>query len=863
MKTESFQDASDLGENSNTKILVVEDSPTQAIRLQHILETRGFEVAVAFNGKAALEHLEHDRPSIVISDVIMPEMDGYELCKRIKSDERFKDIPVIILTSLSDPEDIIKGLEVGADNFITKPYQEKLLVSRIQYIIVNKELRAKSTSGLGIEIFFAGRKHFLEADRIQIVDLLLSSYETAVQNYHDLERTNEELIRANQLVSAEANKLRTLIECLDAGIVFADENDIITEINNRLAELFGAKRADVLGQTIWEVHRDNPSLGHIREIISGFKKGLSHERVSMDRKLLGRDLSMRVQPIFENEVYKGVILSVIDVSDFVQAQEQTKQANQAKGQFLANMSHEIRTPLNGIVGMAQLALNTSLNDHQREYIEAIRTSSQDLINIINDILDFSKIEAGKLSLSPELFSLRESVSNVLSNLALQSHTKGVELIYDVEDDTPDQIIGDAGRLRQILINLLGNAIKFTEHGEIYVNIKAEPLTQNTLKLYFAVRDTGVGIPSDKLETIFQAFEQVDSSSTRQFGGTGLGLAVSSQLCQMMGGDIWVESELEKGSVFYFTVKMDLGYEETGKTALTGSLNALSGLSVLLVEDNATNLRLFYHTLSKSGLIAKAASNAGEAISILRAAKQANHKFDFILADMTLPDMTGLELINDVKSRDLAPKSKFILLVPRGLSLDTVKCEYLDLTVFISKPTGPSELITGLLKAMNVPESLSSTKTTLVGSHKSDETKESLRILVAEDNLINQKLAKYMLSNLGHDVTLAANGKEAVERSENSEFDLILMDVQMPVMDGLEATRLIREREKQSDLHIPIIALTAHAMKGDRERCLEAGMDDYISKPINYPELMEAINKIHAEYPRSVGPLVGNRSNPVS
>ena len=332
---------------------------------------------------------------------------------------------------------------------------------------------------------------------------------------------------------------------------------------------------------------------------------------------------MRVQPIFENEVYKGVILSVIDVSDFVQAQEQTKQANRAKGQFLANMSHEIRTPLNGIVGMAQLALNTSLNDHQREYIEAIRTSSQDLINIINDILDFSKIEAGKLSLSPELFSLRESVSNVLSNLALQSHTKGVELIYDVEDDTPDQIIGDAGRLRQILINLLGNAIKFTEHGEIYVNIKAEPLTQNTLKLYFAVRDTGVGIPSDKLETIFQAFEQVDSSSTRQFGGTGLGLAVSSQLCQMMGGDIWVESELGKGSVFYFTVKMERGYEETGKTALTGSLNALSRLSVLLVEDNATNRKLFYHTLSKSGLIAKTASNAREAISILRAAKQAN------------------------------------------------------------------------------------------------------------------------------------------------------------------------------------------------------------------------------------------------
>ncbi len=848
MKTESLNEVSDAGENSNMKILVVEDSQTQAIRLQHILETRGFEVTVALNGKAALEHLEHDHPTIVISDVIMPEMDGYELCRRIKSDESLKDIPVILLTSLSDPEDIIRGLEVGADNFITKPYQEKLLVSRIQYIIVNREIRAKSTTGLGIEIFFAGRKHFLEADRIQIVDLLLSSYETAVQNYHDLEKTNEELIRASELISAEANKLRTLIECLDAGIVFADENDIITEINNRLAELFGSKRAEVLGRTIWEVHRDNPSLQHVREIISSFKTGQSRERVSLDRKLLGRDLSMRVQPIFEIGVYRGVILSVIDVSDFVQAQEQTKQANRAKSQFLANMSHEIRTPLNGIVGMAQLALNTDLSDRQREYIEAIRTSSQDLINIINDILDFSKIEAGKLSLFPAIFSLRESVSNVVSNLAIQAYTKGVELIYHVEDDAPDQVIGDAGRLRQILINLVGNAIKFTEHGEIYVNIKSEPLAQNSLKLYFAVRDTGVGIPSDKLGTIFQAFEQVDSSSTRQFGGTGLGLAVSSQLCQMMGGDIWVESELGKGSVFYFTVKMEPGHEETAKSDLTGALGALSGLSVLLVEDNATNRRLFYHTLSKSGLTPKVASNAEEAISILRTAKQVNTRFDFILADMTLPDRTGLDLVDEVKSRDLAPESKFILLVPRGLTLDAVKRDHLDLTACISKPTGPSELIAGLLKTLNVSGPLSQTKAAPVGSQKPEDKKESLRILVAEDNLINQKLAKYMLSNLGHEVTLAANGKEAVESSQNSQFDFILMDVQMPVMDGLEATRAIREREKQSYLHIPIIALTAHAMKGDRERCLEAGMDDYISKPINYSELMEAIKRIHAEYP---------------
>ncbi|MDQ1286407.1 MAG: hypothetical protein QG663_1841 [Thermodesulfobacteriota bacterium] len=388
MKSGHPQEFLNLGENSNMKILVVEDSPTQAIRLQHILETRGFEVAVSHNGRAALQYLKGNRPTIIISDVIMPEMDGYELCKRIKDDENLKDIPVILLTSLSDPEDIIRGLEVGADNFITKPYQEKLLVSRIQYIIVNREIRSKSSAGMGIEIFFAGRKHFLAADRIQIVDLLLSSYETAVQNYHELVQSNGELTRANEMVSAEANKLRTLIECLDAGIVFADENDVITEINSRFAELFGTKRSEVLGKTIWNVHESGRHLDHVRDIISQFKRGLSQERVSIDRELRDHALSMHVQPIFEEDTYKGVILSVLDVSDFVKAKEQTEQANRAKGQFLANMSHEIRTPLNGIVGMAGLALETPLSDQQRYYIESIKVSSQDLIRIINDILDF-------------------------------------------------------------------------------------------------------------------------------------------------------------------------------------------------------------------------------------------------------------------------------------------------------------------------------------------------------------------------------------------------------------------------------------------------------------------------------------------
>ncbi|MFH0959652.1 MAG: response regulator [Pseudomonadota bacterium] len=846
MTTENPQEFLNLGENGNMKILVVEDSPTQAIRLQHILETRGFEVAVSNNGKAALRYLEQNRPTIIISDVIMPEMDGYELCKRIKDDENLKEIPVILLTSLSDPEDIIRGLEVGADNFITKPYQEKLLVSRIQYIIVNREIRSKSSAGMGIEIFFAGRKHFLAADRIQIVDLLLSSYETAVQNYHELVQSNAELTRVNDLVSAEANKLRTLIECLDAGIVFADENDVITEINSKFAELFGTKTSLVLGKTIWHVHESGRHLEHVRAIISKFKKGDSRQRVSIDRKLQNRNLSMHVQPIFEDDNYKGVILSVLDVSDFVKAKEQTEQANKTKGQFLANMSHEIRTPLNGIVGMAQLALETSLSDQQREYIESIKVSSQDLIRIINDILDFSKIEAGKMSLFAAPFSLRDCVSTVVSSLAVQGQTKGLELLYDVDDETPDRIVGDSGRLRQVLINLAGNAIKFTEKGEVFISVKSEQLTGYKLKIYFEVRDTGVGIPEEKLSSIFQAFEQVDSTSTRKFGGTGLGLAVSSQLCQMMDGKIWVQSQIDKGSVFYFTVTM--GFEPEIKTSSVRTLtpNQLNGLSVLVIVNNATSRRLLEQRFNKAGMIVNVVNDGTGAMSLLSATKQNGNNYDFILIDMSLPDVTGTELAGEINKWSVAPHSKIILLVPKDFNSEGQDFNKLGVVGCVSKPIVPDDLINALLKTLNVYSTADSTLSARVKPEPSKEALTKLEILVAEDNLINQKLATYMLTNLGHSVVIAANGQEALDKFRAGSFDAVLMDIQMPVMDGFEATRLIRLAEKESGRHTPIIALTAHAMKGDKERCLEAGMDDYISKPINHKELIDVLTRINNE-----------------
>ena len=382
--------------------------------------------------------------------------------------------------------------------------------------------------------------------------------------------------------------------------------------------------------------------------------------------------------------------------------------------------------------------------------------------------------------------------------------------------------------------------------KVLVSVKAEQLLDSKLKLYFEVRDTGVGIPEEKLATIFQAFEQVDSSSTRRFGGTGLGLAVSSQLCQMMGGKIWVQSQIDKGSVFYFTVTMGFEPETTTSSSRPLKPNPLKGLSALVIEYNATNRRLLEQTLTKTGMIVQLANDGTGAMSILSTAKQNGETFDFILIDMSLPDVPGTELAGEIKNWSVAPLSKIMLFVPKDFSSEGKNLQKLNVVGFISKPIGPDELIDGLLKSLD-PHSADDSRP--CSNHESEHSKATsgkMEILVAEDNLINQKLATYMLTNLGHKVVIAANGQEALDKFRAGNFDVILMDVQMPVMDGFEATQLIRAAEKESGSRTPIVALTAHAMKGDRERCLEAGMDDYISKPINNKELTDALARIREE-----------------
>ncbi len=688
-----------------------------------------------------------------------------------------------------------------------------------------------------------------------VIDVLLDSVAMNDPAWGRVSLSTVRNITLRKRAEEETRKTKALLDSIIQNLptaVFVKEADQLSFVlwNRKCEQLYGYKAEEVIGKTAKDLFREADKFEkQDRHVLSTGRFLEIQEQDVATRHDGVRTLHSKKVPIIG---VNGKATHLVGISEditelkvaqrnLISAREAAEQASRAKSSFLANMSHEIRTPMNGVIGMTELALNTDLTSEQREYLEAVKISAESLLRLINDILDFSKIEAGKFELIEMDFSLRDSVANAMIAVSMQAHSKNLELVCHIPPQIPDILIGDPGRLNQILINLLGNAIKFTQKGEVAVDLQVESESEDYIFLHFSIKDTGIGIPKDKQEKIFKVFEQADGSTTRKYGGTGLGLAVSLQLVQMMGGNIWLESEVGSGSTFHFTAKLGIK-QGPSRENFSWDISMFKDLPVLIVDDNATNRFILKEILDYWGMKPVAVESAIEALGVMKRARQDEQPFVLVILDHMMPDIDGFELAERMNSDpDLSGVTK-IMLTSAGQRGDAYRCVDLGISAYCTKPIKQSELLDIISKALNkVPTN--EIKPTLVTRHSLRERKRFLKVLLAEDNVINQRLASTILQKRGHMVAIAENGKEALQILQNGRFDVILMDVQMPEMDGFQATMAIREKEKISGEHIPIFAMTAHAMSGDREKCLAEGMDGYISKPINAEELLENLDKL--------------------
>jgi two-component system, sensor histidine kinase and response regulator len=810
-----------------------------------------------------------------------------ELARRRKAEQRLKDSEALYASLVESlPLNLFRKDLDGKLSFGNQRYFELLksspeeLIGLTDYDLFPQELADKYTEDdrrivESREIFEDIESHAGADGSTLYVHVLKAPVYDAADNVIGIQGIFWDVTDRHEAEAAlerERFLLTSLMQNIPDNIFFKDCDGRYLRINRAMADRFGLNfPEDAVGKSASDffgaanserIKRDEQQLIKTGQPVVGEEELIEWPNGSQTW------VSVIQMPIREDDgTIAGLFGLSHDISDqklaqqaMQQARDAAEAASEAKSNFLANMSHEIRTPMNAIIGMTELVLDTSLQPTQREYLSMVQESGESLLSVINDILDFSKIEAGRLELDPRPFSLRENIGDTLKSLAVRAHRSQIEVACHIGPDVPEFLNGDAGRLRQVVINLVGNAIKFTEDGEVVVDVSnctadfgasvqvadsdfaessADEATTDSIWLHFQVKDTGVGIAKEKLKRIFEAFEQADTTMTRRYEGTGLGLAISSRLVELMDGRIWVESEIDEGSTFHFTVKFEPAPEaflaQAGKPTAS-----LDGKRILVVDDNATNCRILDEILRNWLTRPVVVDGAEAAFQALEEGQAAGQPFDLLLTDANMPDTDGFTLVQKLRSRGDLVAPVIMMLTSGGRPGDIGRCGELRISHYLMKPIKQSELFDTIVEALNV--TAAADEGSSHGAGPRPHTRK-LKTLLAEDSAVNQRLAIALLEKWGHEVTVAGTGKAAVETWQEGRFDVILMDIQMPEMDGHAATRAIRDLEAGTDQHIPIIAMTAHALKGDEEKCLAVGMDSYISKPIRAPLLYDKLADI--------------------
>jgi PAS domain S-box-containing protein len=808
---------------ADVSILLVDDQPANLLALDASLRHLGARLVKAQSGDEALRRLLEGDFALILLDVQMHGLDGFETARLIRGRERSRHTPIIFLTAHeSQAFPAAQAYELGAVDFLVKPVLPAVLQAKVASFI---------------ELFQKTQQVRRQAAQLEAAN-------------RELGAEIAERKRVEAVLRDSEQRARAIVETAHDAFVAMDAAGRITDWNRQAEALFGWPRADVLGRPVAETiipphYRAAHQHGLEHFLATGMGPVLNRriEITALHRDGHEFPVELSISPARQDGAYVFNAF-VHDISErkcaeeaMRTAREAAEAASRAKSEFLANMSHEIRTPMNGILGMTELALDTELTAEQREYLDLVKVSAESLLALLNDILDFSKIEAGKLQLDPVPFRLRDSLGDTVKTLALRAQEKGLELACHIPPGVPDFLVGDLGRLRQVVVNLVGNAIKFTERGEVVVEVEAEAPDGDRVGLHFAVIDTGIGIAPEQQRRIFEAFTQGDTSTTRRYGGTGLGLAISARLVAMMDGRLWVASELGLGSTFHFTARFGR-HDGTPLPVPVPPLTDLRGLPALVVDDNATNRRIFQEMLGNWGMRPTVVDGGRAALAELRRAAAAGEPYPLVLLDAMMPEMDGFALAAEMQRHPELDGATILMLSSAGRTADAERCRALRIVCCLTKPVKQSELLNGILTSLQRRDRDAAPARRPAWAPEPGRGR--LRILLAEDNPVNQKLAAALLHRAGHEVVLAGTGKEALAALERRPFDLILMDVQMPEMDGLKATAAIRAGEAGTGRHVPILAMTAHAMKGDRERCLAAGMDGYLAKPIQPRELFQAL-----------------------